>query len=401
MKKIAIGTRVLGGFGGAKVAVVQSGARNFVLWPRLAVAWLCYGCAPQPGSGETSAGSEDTGSEDTGSEGPTEPGPSPGQPGAPCQTDADCLDGGACLPPAFTPEGDRVCGPPCNVTADCDALAALDYYLEVGLPSPSGEGNNLWNSHALYRGHVCEAGHCQFLCPENGAVAYGADDNAIGCACLPHFTFNDDQTHCFWDENVPCAILEKDGVNPCNACNSEQLFPNCSTGRFQCLLYTETFAGYCVEWAEASELKACAEGNVGYDCDPECYSNCAEAQCTADFCNIDSDGCLNVCCVATDSSPDPEGCDPAGGKAPVMAPCTHDSDCASGWCDDWCVGACDSSEDCVGDSTTLYGDCVMAIDDNWYCFPDCTVAEGCAAYPGTFCEAEQDIDGNDVEVCAA
>lgn len=287
----------------------QRHVRGSALWPQLAVALLCYGCvASQNNSGETT-----TGTEETSSEVPTEPGPSPGEPGAPCQTDADCADGGACLPPVFTSEGDRICGPPCNVTADCDSLAAFDYSLEVGLPSPSGNGNNFWNSPTLYRGLVCEAGHCQFLCPDKSAVAFGDDDNAIGCACLPHFTFDDDETHCVWDKNVQCAILEKDGTNPCNACNSEELFPGCSTGRFQCLLYTETFAGHCVEWAEASEVKACSEGNAGYDCNEECYSNCAEAQCNVDFCNVDVDGCLNVCCVPTDSSPDPDSCDPTGG----------------------------------------------------------------------------------------
>ncbi|MFO0635815.1 MAG: hypothetical protein U0168_23495 [Nannocystaceae bacterium] len=285
-------------------ATARRGARA---WPGVAaIAASLLGCVATP------AGND--GGSSGGSDGATaESGPSPGAPGAPCNTDADCDGGGACLPPAFFPEGDRVCGPPCQVADDCDALAPYDYDLEVGLPSPSGEGNNLWNSASLFRGRVCEAGHCQFLCPEFGAAAFDDADNVIGCACLPHFTFDDSQTHCIWDDNVQCALIEKDGNNPCDACNSEPLFADCHTGRFECLLYTETFAGSCVEWADSSELQACVAGNAGYDCDDQCYANCASAQCTSEFCNVDIDGCLDICCTATQTPPPPGGCDPTGG----------------------------------------------------------------------------------------
>ncbi len=377
---------------------MSSSARSPASWSRLALAWLYHGCVSAPPN------SDDTSTSSAGSESTAESGPSPGQPGAPCQTDADCLDDGACLPPAFFPEGDRVCGPPCNVADDCDALAAFDYYLEVGLPSPSGEGNNLWNSSALFRGRVCEAGHCQFLCPEYGAAAFDDADNVIGCACLPHFTFDDDQTHCIWDENVPCAILERDGVNPCNVCNSEQLFTDCSTGRFQCLLYTNTFAGYCVEWADSAELQACVAGNAGYDCDAECYSSCAAAQCTVDFCNVDIDGCLNVCCTATDSPPTPEGCDPTGGADETSgdgedtpAACTDELDndgdgyvdcdaslpdfdcCGVGTCE--CTGACAGMGACgMQGSENDEATCTDGLDNDGDGYIDCD-----ARFPAFVC----------------
>lgn len=338
------------------MAVATGGARALASWRLSALAWLLHGCVgTSPGSNDTS----------TSSGGTTDSGPNPGQPGAPCQSDADCLDDGACLPPALFPDGDRVCGPPCEVADDCDALAPFDYYLEVGLPSPSGEGNNLWNSSALFRGRVCEGGHCQFLCPEFGAAAFDDADNVIGCACLPHFTFDDTQTHCIWDENVPCALIERDGANPCNACNSEPLFADCRTGRYECLLYTNTFAGDCVEWAEASEVQACVAGNAGYDCDAECYSTCAAAQCNVDFCNVDIDGCLDVCCVATDSPPSPGDCDPTGGVdesggggEDTPAACTDEVDndgdgyvdCDTSFPDfDCCgVGRCECTGACAG-----------------------------------------------------
>lgn len=108
------------------------------------------------------------------------------------------------------------------------------------------------------------------------------------------------------------------------------------------------------------------------------------------------------CSAAEDCQGCQEDCGYCPGTAPVMAPCTSDADCESGWCDDWCVGSCASGWDCVGDGTgTLYGDCVSATDGNWYCFPSCSLgADHCAIYPGTQCTTLPNLDGFDATVCS-
>ena len=144
-------------------------SRRAAPWRILVLASVGLGCGVKSDSEGTGFGSE---AADTGS--------GAGEPGAPCQVDTDCVGGGGCLPPSFFPDGDRVCGPPCMVVEDCAELAAADYAFEVGLASPGPDGNNLWNSSVLSRGRACDAGHCQFLCPEYGAVVYGDDDVAAG-----------------------------------------------------------------------------------------------------------------------------------------------------------------------------------------------------------------------------
>lgn len=319
--------------------------RRAAPWLVLALASVCYSCGSK--SEATGFGSE-TGA-DTGS----------GEPGTPCVADGECS--GACTPPVFVPDGDRACGPSCMVDADCDVLAAFDYAFEVPLASPAG-GNNLWNSTVLSRGRVCESGHCQFLCPPNGAVVYGNDGAAGGCACLPHFVFDGVESQCIWDESVACSILERpDQLSPCDACTSEPLYEGCSSGRYQCQPTTPGFAGDCVDWAAAGEVDACAMGTLGYDCSPGCYSNCAAADCTAELCIIDSNACQSSCCEQTDT-PTHEGCDTGdvtgGGEENTPALCSDgtdndgdgNTDCNPAFPDIDCCGVrgCPCFGNCVG-----------------------------------------------------
>ncbi len=231
--------------------------------------------------------------------------------GEPCTADEQCAAGSRCLPPLLLDGGPSTCGPACTAATqeqDCAALIAKDFYFEVPLGHPSGEGTNVWNTSTLGRGTTCgSGGQCQFACPPDAAMAWDDGGNPVGCACLPHFTWTADQTACVWDDTVECAIFERaDAPNPCDACNSTQLFPGCSTGRFQCLLQSNSLEGECVEWAEFEELDACVAGGVGYDCDPDCYQQCSAASCTAEYCNVD--GCLDVCCEPTPAPPTDGGC---------------------------------------------------------------------------------------------
>lgn len=166
----------------------------------------------------------------------------------------------------------------------------------------------------------------------------------------------------------------------------------------------------CLTCADRCEALACSSDqdcvdgyghlctDVEWRCEPYITSDnlrCSvheigESRCGDDECSAD-ESCQD--CV--------EDCGYCPGTAPVMAPCTSDADCESGWCDDWCVGACSSGWDCVGDGNgVLYGDCVSANDGNWYCFPNCTVVGGCAAYPGTSCVTLRNIDDFDAQVCS-
>jgi hypothetical protein len=156
---------------------------------------------------------------------------------------------------------------------------------------------NAWNAEILGRGTICGAeGYCQYGCPPGSAIAYDANGVPADCVCLPNFRSNEEGSECVWSEEVECSVLSRPGEpNACDACNSESLFEGCSTGRFECLITTDTYEGECIEWASMEELEACIQGGVGYDCDPACYEQCANANCSP-------------CCTQTDESPDPGSC---------------------------------------------------------------------------------------------
>jgi len=262
------------------------------------IATLALACTTKPGDA-TNFNSESGGT-----------GSGSGDPGAPCESDADCPDG-ACMAAAFLPDTQKICGPACMVDADCEALAEFDYAFEVDLASPTLMGNNVWNSTVLSRGRSCTAGSCQFQCPAYAAAVLGADGVAAGCACLPHFAFDVATGECAWDPTVECAALERsDETNPCDVCNSDPLFEGCNSGRFQCQLDTASLNGECVEWAMQGEEDLCAMGTLGYDCNPACFVACAANDCTGELCNVDITACSASCCEETDTPMPPQECDP-------------------------------------------------------------------------------------------
>jgi hypothetical protein len=133
----------------------------------------------------------------------------------------------------------------------------------------------------------------------------------------------------------------------------------------------------CEPYITADNLR-CAVHDVG------------ESRCGDDVCS-GAEGCEDCA----------QDCGYCPGTAPAMAACTSNAECASGVCSGWCVAACSSGWDCVGDGNgVLYGDCVISGDGNAYCFPNCTVEGGCANYPGTACLGGTSVDGWGVEVCA-
>ncbi len=147
---------------------------------------------------------------------------------------------------------------------------------------------------------------------------------------------------------------------------------------------------------EAAYGHLCAE--VEWRCEPYIVADdlrctvheLGESRCGDDVCSADEtcDSCHDDCGYCP-------------GTAPAMAPCSADGDCQSGVCAGWCVQGCSSGWDCVGDGTgTLYGSCVVASDDNAYCFPSCSVDGDCAVYPGTSCMAGVNNEGFDTTVCA-
>ncbi|NUO48546.1 MAG: hypothetical protein HOV80_06790 [Polyangiaceae bacterium] len=173
-----------------------------------------------------------------------------------------------------------------------------------------------------------------------------------------------------WD-CLTCA--DRCTVNSCSsAADCEEAYGHlCGDVEWRC-------EGYIVQ-----EDQQCAVYDKGA---PECGDGTCEGDETCDSCH--------------------EDCGYCPGTAPGMAACSSDSECASGWCDDWCVLPCGSGWDCVGDGQgVLYGDCVMANDNNWYCFPSCGLPDsgsgGCGQYPGTVCKTLQSSDGYDVSVCSS
>jgi hypothetical protein len=219
--------------------------------------------------------------------------------GASCERDSDCGGGLRCLTPLWTANKDGYCSPPCETVDDCGSLSDTTYFLQV--PLEAYDGNNDWNTDLLMRGVVCapagdEAGapsHCQFLCPDHSAVGFDEAGDPVSCGCLPHFSatvHSESDFRCEYDETVECAILQKEGDPPnvCNECNSEEIFPNCPTGRFACLM-NNSFEGFCVHWAD--NLDGCASPGT-YDCNPDCQMSCGT-----------SPGCLDICCTKISSDP--------------------------------------------------------------------------------------------------
>ena len=190
-------------------------------------------------------------------------------------------------------------------------------------------------------------------------------------------------------------------TNPCNPCNSEELYEGCSTGRFQCVPYTPSFAGYCVEWAASGEADLCAMGILGYDCDAACYSNCARAECTEEFCNVDIEGCHATCCVQTDTPIEGEGCGDTGGgpddgeNTPALCTDAMDNDgdgytdchpsfpdfgcCGVGICG--CLGPCTGQGSCLGGQTeNSEATCTDELDNDGDGTIDCD-----ASFPDSDC----------------
>jgi hypothetical protein len=72
----------------------------------------------------------------------------------------------------------------------------------------------------------------------------------------------------------------------------------------------------------------------------------------------------------------------------------------------WCTKACAVDADCLGlgtDSRNIVGTanvCVDVAGTGNICVPECSSVNGCAAYPGTFCQTTTARDGATVQVCA-
>jgi hypothetical protein len=241
-------------------------------------------------------------------------GPARGALGGPCDQDTDCPRGDRCLPPINAQSAAKYCASACSSDSDCKTFADTSY-ASISVPaqvfSQGGTpGNNAWGGATeLSRGYACApigggqgSGFCQFGCPEYAAVA--ADGKS--CACLPHYSINAGKTACEYDASIQCAILEKNGKNPCDACNSDFSFTDqlsCHSGIFGCNYEYSDFTGECAEYLPMSVFNQCVAASQGItvNCNQQCIDNC----------DLD-ETCFEGCCTTTPGPSSPKPVCPSG-----------------------------------------------------------------------------------------
>jgi hypothetical protein len=171
------------------------------------------------------------------------------------------------------------------------------------------------------------------------------------------------------------AILDG-GRNPDGSVACKPIMTACMKSTDCCTANCDPVSGKCGPQTTVCGLPndACVTGNQC--CTGSCVSGkCSNLQCVADnaSCGVDSDCCSGTC------TPDGMGggaCQPLGSKPVSGNPCTMNSQCASGWCNN---GICANPSFCVqtGDICSTAAQC---------CTGDCNIAAGksvgvCATLP--------------------
>jgi hypothetical protein len=91
--------------------------------------------------------------------------------------------------------------------------------------------------------------------------------------------------------------------------------------------------------------------------------------------------------------------DAGSGASGLGAPCSSDSDCASGYCDDadWCSRICTSDADCNNGTV-----CISTTSGSNYCFPTCGQDTDCSVYDDDVlsCTGATDVSGQSTFICS-
>ena len=134
--------------------------------------------------------------------------------------------------------------------------------------------------------------------------------------------------------------------------------------------------------------------------DGVCHAKCMNAsQCVSGCCVPVKDETYGVCADATIYCPALKG---------VGDPCSADSECASGSCNDWCqatcgVGnsSCDSTPSRPSNSQDQTNSCVLTQANTYSCFPGCVTNSDCSVYGTSYtCQIVSDVDGYYAFVCS-
>ncbi len=325
----------------------------------------------------------------------------PGEVGAPCTTETDCLSGSATCLSMGT---DGYC------SSDCSSLGQLGCAAGSICQQLSDQAvlcmDGCCSSDDCRDGFRCERkpeldiyvdvaicpepGICLLSCTSDASCPQGQVCDVANGNCVPRVGVNS-------GVGAPC-----DADGECNSGSCLSTYPG----------------GYCTSGC-GTQFTACEPGSECYtwgEATPTCMSRCeADAQCRPGYrCEIsaeqqDGTSVRGFCvprCDAFGRCPDGQSCDPATGSCqdgsptagPIGAFCVAAGNCLSGMCETtWPNGSCTAS--CTAGTACPDG----SVCDDGRCLSACATANDCrfgyvcldgGCQPG--CKADVDCDGEQV-----